>query len=780
MRLRRLLRPLTLLVLLPAAASAQTATAPTITTQPAAVTATVGGNATFSVVAAGTAPLAYQWLKGDTTLPAGTAATLALTNLAAGDAAEYRVRVTNAAGSVTSSTARLTVNAAPVAGVPTITTQPAAVTATVGGNATFSVVAAGTAPLAYQWLKGDTTLPAGTAATLSLTNLAAGDAGSYRVRVTNAAGSVTSSSANLTVNAAPVAGTKPAITTQPVSKSVATGASHTFSATATGTAPLTYAWYKEGRLVASGSNADLVLASVAPSDGGTYRLVVSNAAGSAVSESASLTVTAASGGGSGSGSGGGSTPGSGSSPAATAPAITTQPAATTAATGTKVTFSVVATGTAPLRYRWYKDGREIERAESATYELSSARVDHAGLYSVRVSNSAGSITSAPAALTVNGAATITTPPATQVVNSGTDATFTVVATGTDLTYAWKFNGRTLRGATSATLKVTNPGVLSEGIYTVTVSARGSSAAAASAARLSVTTDARLVNIATRGQVGEGDDVLISGFVTRGAQDKKILVRAIGPTLNTAFGVTGALAAPRLTLSSTGRGGGVLKTNAGWGGAADLAAVFPQVGAFPLADNALDAAILSSLAAGTYTGAVSAPAGAKGVALLEVYDADAGSPAAEIVNLSTRALVGAEAAGTLIAGFAIRGTTSDTVLVRGVGPSLGRVFGLSRAIGATQVTVYDARGTRVAGNSVWTRNDDDDDDDDDNDDDDDKDDDDKSSDIEEASDRSGAWRLPRGTSDSALLLTLAPGVYTVHVTGVRGASGIGLVEVFEVR
>jgi hypothetical protein len=669
---------------------------------------------------------------------------------------------------------------AQTATAPTITTQPAAVTAIVGGNATFSVVAAGTAPLAYQWLKGDTTLPAGTTASLTLTNLVAGDAGAYRVRVTNTAGSVTSSSANLTVNAAPVAGTKPAITTQPVSKSVATGASHTFSATASGTAPLTYAWYKEGRLVASGSNADLVFAAVAPSDGGTYRLVVSNSAGSAVSESATLTVTAAgSGSGSGGSGGGSSTPGSGSSPAATAPAITTQPAATTASSGTKVTFSVVATGTAPLRYRWYKDGREIERAESATFELSSARVDSAGLYSVRVSNSAGSITSAPAALTVNGAATITTPPATQVVNSGTDATFTVAATGTDLTYAWKFNGRTLRGATSATLKVTNPGVLSEGIYTVTISARGSSAAAASAARLSVTTDARLVNIATRGQVGEGDDVLISGFVTRGATDKKILVRAVGPTLGTAFGVTGALAAPRLTLSSTGRGGGVLKTNAGWAGAAELAAVFPQVGAFPLADNALDAAILSSLGAGTYTGAVSAPAGAKGVALLEVYDADSDSPAAEIVNLSTRALVGAEAAGTLIAGFAIRGTTSDTVLVRGVGPSLGRVFGLSRAIGATQVTVYDSRGTRIAGNSIWTRNDDDDDDDDKKKDRD-KDDDDKSSDIEEACDRSGAWRLPRGTSDSALLLTLAPGVYTVHVTGVRGASGIGLVEVFEVR
>ena len=150
MRLRPFLTHLATLLLASAGASAQTATAPTITTQPAAVTATVGGNATFSVVAAGTAPLTYQWLKGDANVAGGTAASLTLTNLTSADAAEYRVRVTNTAGSVNSSTARLTVNAAPVAGAPTIATQPATVTAQLDGNPTFPRFRPRPPPLAWQ------------------------------------------------------------------------------------------------------------------------------------------------------------------------------------------------------------------------------------------------------------------------------------------------------------------------------------------------------------------------------------------------------------------------------------------------------------------------------------------------------------------------------------------------------------------------------------------------------------------------------------------------------
>ena len=204
----------------------------------------------------------------------------------------------------------------------------------------------------------------------------------------------------------------------------------------------------------------------------------------------------------------------------------------------------------------------------------------------------------------------------------------------------------------------------------------------------------------------------------------------------------------------------------------LSAAFAQVGAFPLLPASADAALVETLTSGGYTATVTAPSGTNGVALIEAYDADTGSPTAEVVNISTRALVGAEAANTLIAGFAITGTTSDTVLIRGVGPSLGTLFGMRRALGASHVAVFDATGSQIAANTVWGkggRGEDEDDEDED-----------KENAMDDASDRAGAWHLPRGSNDSALLLTLAPGVYTAHVTGVKASSGIGLVEIFEVH
>ena len=552
----------------------------------------------------------------------------------------------------------------------------------------------------------------------------------------------------------------PTVTTHPASQTLAAGATLNLNVVATGTSPLTYAWYKDGRLVASGSTAAFTRNAVAAADAGTYRAVVSNAGGSATSNGATITVT------------GTAAPLAPIPPVpGVAPAITTPPASLAVAVGANAVLTVTATGTAPLRYRWYKNGREVEDSNSATLTINSAKLDDAGPYTVRVSNGTGSVTSPPATLTVNGAITIATTPISQSVKAGANVTFSVTAPGTGLKYQWKFNGRSIKDGTGASLTLPNVGVLSTAGYTVTIST-ASGAAAASGAALDVTTDARLVNIATRGHVGEDDEVLISGFVTRGTGTKKILLRAVGPTLGTAFSVSGSLAAPRLTLNGGGRGNPVIDTNAGWGGTAALVAAFAQVGAFPLPAGSADAALLANLSAGAYTASVTAPPGAKGVALLEVYDADTGSPASEIINLSTRALVGAEAANVLIAGFTISGTSSDTVLIRGVGPSLGTLFGLRRALGASHVAVYDSKGVQVAANTIWTkggRGEDDDDDDDD-----------KSKDLDDASERAGAWKLPRGSTDSALLLTLAPGTYTAHVTGVKNTSGIALVEVFEIR
>lgn len=459
-------------------------------------------------------------------------------------------------------------------------------------------------------------------------------------------------------------------------------------------------------------------------------------------------------------------------PPATAPSITTQPASLLVTAGANATFTVVATGTAPLRYQWFKNGNEISREESASLSLTNVRLNDAAVYAVRVSNAAGSVTSAPASLTVNATAgTITTAVPNTTVKAGTEAKLTVATSGNGLSYEWRFNGRLIRGATGATLTIANPGTTSAGYYEVSVATRNSPNAI-SVAKLTVTTDARLVNIATRGMVGtEDDEVLISGFVTRGTGNKTVLLRGVGPTLGGApYNVQGVLANPTITLF---RGSTTVATNDNWGGTTALTAAFTKVGAFPLASaTSADAALLQTIPSGGYTAHVTGPANARGIALIEVYDTDDPAPPVELANISTRAMVGAVEDGTLIAGFVIAGTTSNTVLVRGVSQSLGTLYGMRRALGNSQVAVFDSAGKEIAANAVWTKpgrgnpNDADDDD--------------KIFDIDEAGNRTGAFKLPRGSNDSALLLTLPPGAYTAQVTGRNNSSGVALVEIYEVR
>ena len=178
------------------------ATVPNITTQPASQTITAGQTATFSVVAAGTAPLSYQWKQNGTAISGATASsytTPAETTSASG--AQFTVVVSNSAGSVTSNAATLTVNAAAVA--PSITTQPASQTITAGQTATFSVTATGTAPLSYQWRQNGTAISGATASSYTTpAETTSANGAQFTVVVTNSAGSVTSNAATLTVNAA--------------------------------------------------------------------------------------------------------------------------------------------------------------------------------------------------------------------------------------------------------------------------------------------------------------------------------------------------------------------------------------------------------------------------------------------------------------------------------------------------------------------------------------------------------------------------------------------------
>ena len=170
---------------------------PSITVQPLSQTNNVGANISFTVTASGTAPLAYQWRFFATNLLGSTATSHSITNIQLTNAGNYTVVVTNAFGSITSAVATLTVNAF---SAPTIATNPQSQTVTVGANATFTVVANGSAPLSYQWRFGNAAISAATNASYTRSNAQLVDAGNYTVVITNSVGSITSSPAVLTVN----------------------------------------------------------------------------------------------------------------------------------------------------------------------------------------------------------------------------------------------------------------------------------------------------------------------------------------------------------------------------------------------------------------------------------------------------------------------------------------------------------------------------------------------------------------------------------------------------
>ena len=337
--------------------------------------------------------------------------------------------VSNSAGSVTSNQVSLTVNPAGVA--PTITAQPANQTVTAGQTATFSVVSNGTAPLSYQWQKNGATIAGATLSSYTTPATTSADNGAtFVVVVTNAVGNVTSNTATLTVSSAAVA---PTIEAQPANETVMVGQAATFSVVAGGTAPLSYQWQKNGANIGGATSSSYTTSAAATADNGaTFAVVISNAAGSATSNPAKLTVNAAN----------------------VTPIIEAQPASQTVTAGQTATFSVVASGTAPLSYQWQKNGANISGATAASYTTpTTATADNGSTFQVVVSNTAGSVTSSAATLTVNPAAvapTITTQPANQTVTAGQTATFAVVASGTaPLSYQWQKSGANISGATSA-------------------------------------------------------------------------------------------------------------------------------------------------------------------------------------------------------------------------------------------------------------------------------------------------------------------------------------------
>jgi hypothetical protein len=266
----------------------------------------------------------------------------------------------------------------------------------------------------------------------------------------------------------------------------------------------------------------------------------------------------------------------------------------------------------------------------------------------------------------------------------------------------------------------------------------------------------LGNLSTRGGAGDSRGILIGGLVVGGTTPKHVLVRAVGAGLG-AFALTGLMPEPSLTgFDSAGH---IIGANSGWADDPALAAAAASVGAFAFSPGSKDAAMVLTLPPGSSTFFVQpVPGTAPGVALFEAYDIDPPSNTGpQLLNVSTGGFVGG-GAETLIGGFVISGTSRNNVLVRGIGPSL-RGFGVTAAVDDCAITVY--RGAQViATNDDWGANP-------------------NATQLSFSFAQVGAFDLAADSKDAALILSnLAPGAYTVVLSGKGAASGRGMIEIYE--
>jgi hypothetical protein len=364
-------------------------------------------------------------------------------------------------------------------------------------------------------------------------------------------------------------------------------------------------------------------------------------------------------------------------------------------------------------------------------------------------------------------------PISQTLQSGSTVVFNAGAAGVGAAgYQWFLNGSALTdgggvsGSETSTLMITGATAANAGSYTCTAG-NAWGIATSSAALLTVVSapnPGHLINVSCRAQVGTGASQLIAGFVVGGASagpGEPVLIRASGPAL-LAFGVAGILPDPSLVLNNPS---GVMASDSGWNGSAQVTSTAAQVGAFAwTSSSSKDSALVETLPPAAYTAEITGTSGDTGIALAEVYDATPAasySPSApHLVNISARLQVGT-GANILIAGFVVGGTTSKTVLLRASGPALAS-FGVSGTLSDPQLSLYrsnaDGTSTLLSSNTGWGGN----------------------AQIAAAAGSVGAFSWgSQGTPDSAILVTLPPGAYTAQVQGASGDTGIALVEAYDV-
>jgi len=773
-------------------------TPPTITVQPSSQTVVAGAPIRLSVSAIGTSPLTYQWYQTYSmgsirgierfgTRSVGTSANLEIAASSSDNAGPYYVVVSTTGASVTSNTVTVTVNTPP-----TISSQPISTLTYSGTTSSLTVSASGTSPLNYQWFKDGAAISGAVSSSYALTGSTLNKAGSYSVVVTNVAGSVTSNTSTVV--------TPPLITTQPTSSSVTAGASATFSVVANGTAPLTYQWSKNGTAIPGATAATYAITSTSSSDAGTYRVVVTNSLGTANSSAVTLTVT----------------------PAPSAPTITTQPTGQSVIASFNASFSVSASGTAPLTYVWRKDGNTVVGSNSPTLALNNTTSASAGNYTVTITNAVGSITSAAATLVVDAPATTFTQrrrtsgssnslwdfasgngtmvavgspgllyTSTDGVTwtqraSGTNEWLVGVAFGNNQFVAVGDNGRILRSSdgvlwtyaanegtifrlngviyardrwvavgengvivTSTDANTWNP-VLSgttnylhglvyhEGFF-ITTGGKGT---------VLSSTDGLTWTVRTSGTTNDLEDCAVVGnyFMAVGSNGECLFSYVL---LGGSSWTNDAKYKPVTTarLRGLASGGGAAVVFADDGTAFYLSSIYGRWTQLPLPTSTL------------YLSAGFAQNRFYGLGFGEVIVQSEPFFAGRLGSLATRGQTGA-GGNVLIAGVGITGTAPKQMLIRAAGPALAN-FGVSGALTRPVLTLFDSAGTPIATNTGWNQAP-------------------NEADVRSASIAAGAFAFPENSADAALLIRLLPGTYTAQVAGMGGTTGTTLIETYDME
>jgi hypothetical protein len=253
------------------------------------------------------------------------------------------------------------------------------------------------------------------------------------------------------------------------------------------------------------------------------------------------------------------------------------------------------------------------------------------------------------------------------------------------------------------------------------------------------TPSTLGNISTRLRVETGENVLIGGFIIMGTQPKRIIVRAIGPSLSSFF--PGVLADPILELRNSS--GGLIASNNNW--RSDQEAEIIATGIPP--SNDLESAIVATLPANSsaYTAIVRGVNNGTGIGVVETYDLDR-TVDSKLANISTRGLV-QTGDNVLIGGLIVLGQDPLRVIVRAIGPSLP----LPGALGNPTLELHDGNGALIASNDNWR--------------------------TDQEAEIIATGIPPSNDLESAIVRDLAPGNYTAIVRGVNNTTGVALVEAY---